>query len=285
MMGVALGLAMTTGELAEIHFGVSQSAKMVIEAIYCSVFAVAFVLWFRCRIDKLPLRGLGFPGWPKSLYSFGLGLVFTLSSALLLFGTAWAAGWIIIDQITWSTYILFAGKTLFIAFLIEAFPEELTLRGYSYKSLNTGYSRWISAIWTTVVFLLIPGIAYTVHAVTANVLLGTDLSPALSPPGMEPAVYLFLLIFFGTTLIVTRIVTGSLWSSIAIHLSFLLVNRTLLESEQISGWAVTIISEDVLLLIPGYLTLTLLLFLFAAWWKGIRVGWSQKNPEFPVQHT
>jgi membrane protease YdiL (CAAX protease family) len=78
--------------------------------------------------------------------------------------------------------------------------------------------------------------------------------PWLAPPGEDPVSYLVLLTVFGFTLIGARNATGSLWTSIGTHLTFLSVNRlTLYGEERDAGWSMHLETPDAVLLIPAYL--------------------------------
>lgn len=278
VMALALGLALAMAEAIEVWFRIGIFAKRCIQATLCSLIAAPGTIYIWRRIDQGTFNELGLTNVRKSLWSFGLGALLTLGPALFLFGIGWAVGWIHIAHIKWSTYFLFVFQTLPIAFLYEALPEELTLRGYSYRHLNTRLSRWHASLWTIGIFLFVPATASFVQA-AAGYLLGAPHTPMLVPAGQEPVVYFVLLTFFGATLLVARISTGSLWASISVHLSFLLVNRTILENTKISGWEVSLSSENVLLLIPSYLVLSAMLFVLTARWRGTQIGWKEIEPE------
>jgi hypothetical protein len=90
---------------------------------------------------------------------------------------------------------------------------------------------------------------------------------------------LILLTIFGATLIIARSVTGSLWAAIAVHLTFLMVNRLVLTYPQDTGWSVGLTSPDAILLIPTYLVVTAGLFLLLPRRRGRRLGWRDRDPE------
>jgi membrane protease YdiL (CAAX protease family) len=47
-------------------------------------------------------------------------------------------------------------KALRTAFLYEALPEELTLRGYAYRNLNATLRRWTASLVVVLLFLMVP---------------------------------------------------------------------------------------------------------------------------------
>ncbi|MEV8309980.1 hypothetical protein AB0P36_22165 [Streptomyces flavidovirens] len=101
-----------------------------------------------------------------------------------------------------------------------------------------------------------PG-ASTVVAAGAAHLVGAEPGPiGIAPQGQHPADYLVLLAVFGLTLVVARTAVGGapLWAAIGTHLTFLTVNRIVLEGDRRHvGWSVTQLTPDALLLIPAYL--------------------------------
>jgi hypothetical protein len=99
-------------------------------------------------------------------------------------------------------------------------------------------------------------------AALATWLLGGDADGlALAPAGQEPVTYVILLVFFGTTLLTARIATGSLWTSMAVHLSFLTVNRLVFASgDRDTGWHVEA-APDAAVLVLVYLVVSSVVFL------------------------
>ncbi|WP_433014730.1 hypothetical protein [Kribbella sp. CA-294648] len=112
-----------------------------------------------------------------------------------------------------------------------------------------------------------PGAASVIQALLSGLIGVSAPTPGLAPPGEDAISYLILLTFFSFTLVAARTSTGSLYASIATHLTFLTVNRlTLLGGDRDSGWSAELTAPDAILLIPGYLLLAAIIYR----WSGSR---------------
>lgn len=134
-----------------------------------------------------------------------------------------------------------------IAFLYEAFPEEIILRGYVYSVLRERMGRFLSVLLQTILFVLFP-IALT----GLQSLFGMDTSP------ITPA-YIILIFTFGIALMLVRLLTGNLWASIGFHLAYLEIARFVVpqgEHTYMKGIQSLIIYDE---LEPGIGTVFLLL--------------------------
>lgn len=270
-MALALGVSIeiTQGQLAR--------------ALVCAAIAVALIVLLRKGVDRLPMAGLGLTGLGKSVRSFALGVAVTGGSAAAMFALGTALGWLRWSAADWPVLLRFLALNLVIAFLFEALPEELTMRGYVYRSLNAGLRRWTAALLTTVLFLIVPAAATVVQAVAAALLGNRPVIPSIAPGGQDPVEYLVLLAFFGFALVVARIATGSLWTNIALHLTFLSANRITVAGESYdSGLSTQTTTPDALLLIPLYLLLSAAIFVALARLRGRRMGWRERETEGAV---
>lgn len=210
-----------------------------LSALACTLIAVALIRPWR--------HNLGLTG---GLRPFLVGVGVTAASATLIFGLGTLTGWL-----TWGPFdptqaARFLLTNAVIAVLLEAFPEELTLRGHTYSTLRTTHRPWLAATLTTAFFLVTPALSSVIESALT---LGSH-KPWLVPPGEDPISYLFLLTLFGFTLIAARNATGSLWTSIGTHLTFLTINRLTLYGEaRNAGWSMHLETPDAILLIPMYL--------------------------------
>jgi membrane protease YdiL (CAAX protease family) len=279
VMAFALGTATAAGDVAQMRFGASGIALQLVRAIVCSALAVSLIVLLRRKLDRRPMEGLGLPGLRDSARTFGLGVLLTGGAAVATFGLGGALGWVRVGAVSWSVLLAFIGVNTLVAFLYEALPEELTLRGYAYRNLNAKLRRWTAALWVTGLFLVVPALSSVFAAAVGAALGGPTRTPRLVPGGEDPVAYLILLTVFGAALIVARIVTGSVWAAIAVHLTFLTVNRLVLMRPEETGWSVGLTSPDAILLIPAYLLITAGLFLLLARWQGRRPGWRDRDPE------
>ncbi len=222
-----------------------------LSALTCTLIALALIRPWR-NPSHLALSG-------HPLRPFLLGVFVTAGSATLLFGAATLTGWL-----TWGPFdpaqaARFLITNAAIALLLEAFPEELTLRGHTYSTLRTKIRPWPAALITTAFFLVTPALS---SAIESALTLGSH-TPWLAPPGEDPISYFILLTIFSLTLIAARNATGSLWTSVGTHLTFLTINRlTLYGEDRNAGWSMHLETPDAILLIPAYLLLAATTFRF-----------------------
>ncbi|GAA4007154.1 hypothetical protein GCM10022247_31390 [Allokutzneria multivorans] len=224
-------------------------------ALVCSAIAVPLIVLLRKRVDRQPLSDLDVR-W--SARSFGLGVLVTASAATITIGTATALGLLRWGPVDLLALVGFLGTNALIAFALEALPEELAFRGYVFQNLRSRHRPGWAMFFTTALFMIAPGLS-TVVSFGVSTLLGRSAQPpSIAPVGEEPVSYLPLLALFGYTLLVARIATGSLWTNIALHLTFLSVNRIVLG--RASGAPVEILAPEALLAVPAYLVLTVVAF-------------------------
>lgn len=233
-MGVALGLAGTVSQLIGNRY---------VPAAACALVAVLLIR---------PLRRRAELGLAPGLRGFGTGVAVTGGSAIAVLGLGTLAGWISWGRFHLGDALVFVITNAVVATLLEAFPEEICLRGHTWTALSSRYRGAIAAVGTTFLFLLVPALSSVVEAI----LTASPGRVSLAPGGQEPVSYLILLAVFGFTLIAARQATGSLWTSIGTHLTFLTVNRISVDgAARDAGWSADLVSPDALLLIPGYLLL------------------------------
>jgi uncharacterized membrane protein len=98
-------------------------------------------------------------------------------------------------------------------------------------------------------------------AAATTLLLGGDPAGlALAPSGKDPVTYIVLLVCFGATLLTAKFATGSLWTSTAVHLTFLTVNRLVFANgDRDTGWDVEA-APDAAVLVLAYLVLATVVF-------------------------
>ncbi|TWP50090.1 CPBP family intramembrane metalloprotease [Lentzea tibetensis] len=231
VMAVGLGVAGAVGD-------------RWLTAVVCFAIVVPLILLLRRFADRAPLRTLGLvrPG----LVVLGAGV--TLLSAAIVFGAGTALGWLRWGTPDWPQLALFLLTNTVIAFLLEAMPEELVFRGYVFTALPRG----LKFAGTLALF--------TCAALTSNAVRHL-IDPAhpltFAPAGEDPVAYAVLMAVFGITLLVARIRTGSLWTCVGLHLSFLAVNRVVLFGDtRGAGWSAELVAPDAVLLVPAYLLLT-----------------------------
>lgn len=258
IMAVALGVGNGLGPLLADVAGVGGPAARLIAAALVTVVAVPFVL----RLSHPRAVGFGRPG--ASIRAFLTGVGVTAAGAVVVLGAGTAMGLLVWRQLDLDTLAGFLVTNAVIAFLLEALPEETTLRGYTWASLRGRFRSAPAVFGTTAVFLLVPGASMLVTAGIAR-LAGDDAGHiGIAPEGQHPVDYLILLTVFGLTLVAARtaLAHAPLWSAIGTHLTVLTVNRIMLQGEdRDTGVTVEQTSGDTVLLVPLYLVVVAIGFL------------------------
>ncbi|UQS22983.1 CPBP family intramembrane metalloprotease [Amycolatopsis thermalba] len=262
VMAVALGTAGAIAQAVHSRTGLDGVPRQALAAVICLVLAVSLIVLLRRGVDHRPMSGLGLTGPAAGLRSFGLGVLVTGGSAAALLGAGTWAGWLAWGPLDAARLVEFVVVNALIAVALEAFPEELVFRGYVYDTLDQALRRWVAFLVTVVLFTFTGAGSSVVHA-WVGALLGIEVpAPAFAPVGSDPVSYAVLYPIFGAVLLIARITTGSLWTSIALHLTYLTVVRTTLDgAARSAGWSATPTTPDALLLVPGFLLLTGAMFL------------------------
>ncbi|WP_052759762.1 CPBP family glutamic-type intramembrane protease [Paenibacillus sp. DMB20] len=209
-MVIGLFTATWTGHLIEEVGGPDWTAAMT-KCVLVSLIVIAAVNWIRRRypIDKLlPLTKAAMV---QLLIGAGFPVVLAACGFLLAIQFEW------IDIVEWHfsfQFVTAVAVNTGMAFLYEALPEELTMRGLVYSGLRTKFHYVGAYVGQVLLFIGVP--------VTVNFLQ--------QMAGMEPGVdintdYVILLFAFGTVLQLLRNITGSLWTSIGFHLGYLEISR------------------------------------------------------------
>ncbi|MCF3123565.1 hypothetical protein IPZ68_28220 [Streptomyces arenae] len=267
VMGVALGAGTALGPVIADAVGVSGFAARLIPAALVSVLAVPLVaLAPRRRGGSLKDLGFGVAG--ENLRSLLVGAGVTTAAAALVLGAGTAAGllrWSRPDLPALAGFLVANGV---VALLLEALPEETTLRGCTWSALRGRFGGLVSALGTTAVFLVVPGLSTVVGAAVSR-LVGEKADPVgLAPGGGNPVDYLILLTVFGLMLVSARTALrrAPLCAGIGAHLAFLTVNRIAFDGRtRDTGWAVVTSSPDVELLVPVYLLVAIAGFAVLRW--------------------
>lgn len=297
VMALALGTAGAAGQAAHVWFGLDGTARQALTATVCAGLAVSLIFALRRGVDRRPMSDLGLNPTPNArsttpttrsttqtarigLLKALLGVVVTGGSAAAMLGLGTAVGWLdwsALDPARLAVFIVLNG---IIAFGLEAFPEELVFRGYVYRTLNQALRRWTAFLLTVLLFTFAGAGASVVHSVVGTLLRLDVPAPAFAPAGEDPIVYAVMYPVFGVTLLLARITTGSLWTSVAVHLTYLTVVRVALDgTARGAGWSAEWSSPDALLLVPGFLVLAALVFVALGRLRGHRIGWRERAPE------
>ncbi|MGW7577011.1 CPBP family glutamic-type intramembrane protease [Streptomyces sp. NPDC054765] len=265
VMACALGAGNALGEALARPLGADGYLRQLLPAALVSALAVPAVLGLRAmRSTRRFPMGLG----PVSSAPLGFfrGMAVTTSCAAVALGAGTALGWVRWSGLDPAALASFLVGNALVAVLLEALPEEATLRGYAWASLRDRLGGVLSALGTTVVFLLVPAASTVVQAGVSRLV---DVAPppiGLTPEGQDPVAYLVLLSVFGLTLVAARTAPGSapLWTAIGTHVAFLSVNRVVFEGVQRgAGWSAKVAPAHAAVLELGYLAATAMIFVGA----------------------
>lgn len=205
-----LGLAVAAATVGG-SYGLSTLGQQILLAVVTTSVSVPLIYLLRRYADRRPWRGIGLSSPPSGLPYFllGIGFIVLIMAVSLLLGSA--LGWLrIVDVHLPVPTLLVILINSMIAFFYEAFPEEITFRGYLYRNLNTRFPRWLALLLQIVLFVMAP-IAITAWMVAIGIgtwdLITTE--------------YIISLIVFSAALQLSRLVTNHLWMSIGFHLAWL----------------------------------------------------------------
>ncbi|WP_310726318.1 type II CAAX prenyl endopeptidase Rce1 family protein [Streptomyces sp. N2A] len=271
VMAVALGAGNALGERLARALGADGWARQLLPAVLVSVVAVGGVRALRSAGRWAGGRRLGAGPPAAAVRAFLGGLAVTVSCAGLVLGAGTAAGWVRWSGLDPAALGAFLTGNALVAVLLEALPEETTLRGQAWAALRDRFGGVVSALGTTVVFLLVPAASTVVQAGTARVVGGDPPPVGPTPAGQDPSAYLVLLAVFGLTLVAARTVPcrAPLWAAIGTHLAFLSVNRVVFEGrERAAGWSASVAPAHAAVLELGYLVLTAAVFVGTRWLSG-----------------
>lgn len=147
------------------------------------------------------------------------------------------------------------------AFMYEAFPEEVFIRGFIFEELHKKFRFTISLILQPLIFICVP----IMVTALASVFFGE--------PFVITIDYFILLFTFGIALQLYRKYTGSLWMSIIFHVVYLEVARyismggiydpnvALLEFDEIFGGFMTLYLSFLFLVVLSVIVLSVLLLM------------------------
>lgn len=212
-VSMVIGLFMATliGQQVE-QAGSPIWVSQITRGVVVSSIVVPVVFWIRKRY-RIRLRLIPFSR--VSVFHLLGGAALPILLVVCGFITASQLNWI--DIVEWHFSMQLFSSILVnvcFAFLYEALPEELTMRGLVYSGLRVKLPAFLAYVGQILLFVSVP--------VTVNFLqqfVGMD-------PGVDiNADYVILLLAFGIVLQLLRSVTGSLWASIGFHLGYLEISR------------------------------------------------------------
>jgi uncharacterized protein len=242
-----------------------------VQALVTTTVIIGLICWLRLRGDRRSLAGIGLarPLRASGFFLLGFGMVATVIFVPLLI--IWFAGWGTVTINTSSAMLAHVLTWLLIAFLFEAFPEEIAIRGYLYRNLNAVMARWMAALASIALFVAVPVGLYLFHSVLLGQTIDLDGGDQLT------LAYLVGLVGFGLMLVLLRVLTGSVWTCVGFHLGFLQLARWLGDDE---GAFIQIHAEPGAPVDPVFSLVFLAVLvgiLLYPWISGHRPGWREKG--------
>ncbi len=197
--------------LIETH-GMDRQIGVLIQGVIFTGLTV-FVLHILKRKRTDVFKNIGLKG-VKSSYRLivGISLPFILVTTGVL--TAYLFGGIENVRLNLSTSVLIAILiNSLTAFMYEAFPEEIFIRGLIFEELHKKFRFIISLILQPLLFICVPITVMALESLFFNEPFGITID------------YIILLFTFGIALQLYRKYTGTLWMSIVFHIVYLEVAR------------------------------------------------------------
>lgn len=271
-MAVSLGVAAGVGDIAEEHYSLSERAVQLLMGFVTSLLAVPAIIFLRTKRDRRPLSGLGIPDLQSSIRTFGLGVGITFAAAVTVGSIAYVLGGMTIVGVDWPTLLGWLAITAVFGFFYEALPEELTLRGYTFTNLNAKLTAGHAAAVSLVLFCFVPVGANAMRWIVTSASNIEGQAFRITPEGETAVVYFSMLLAFGYALHVARLATGSIWTGVGLHLAFLLINRQINSGTDRDTGLIIEVSMSSLIL-PAYLTLTIIAFSIMAHVRGAPINW------------
>lgn len=207
------------------------------------------------------LKNIGLKGVNSlSKLMFGIALPFILLVSGIL--TAYLFGGIENVRLNLTTNVIIAILiNSLTAFMYEAFPEEVFIRGLIFEELHKKYRFIISLILQPLIFICVP------------IMVMAMASIFFSEPFTVTIDYFILLFIFGIALQLYRRYTGTLWMSILFHIVYLEVARyismggmynpdvALLEFDETFGGFMTLYLSFLFIVILSVVVLSVLLLI------------------------
>lgn len=203
-------------QLAVLLFGPEYDlARHMFMAVLSSLLVVPFIIMVQRLVDRKPLAELGLALDLSALKPLLVGILAWFGPFLVGLGICLALGLVTIRPLaSWGDILAFVPLLMLLVFLLEALPEELGFRGY----LQTNLGR-----------LLQPWLAVTIQA---SLFGSWGVALWLISAGGIDVMHASMFYVMAAVLGAVRIITGSLWSTIGIHLAFQTTAQLLMHAER-----------------------------------------------------
>lgn len=240
--------------------GMDKKIAMLLQGMIFTGLTLV-VLFVLKRENPDFLKNIGLEGVNSlSKLMFGIALPFILLVSGIL--TAYLFGGIENVRLNLTTNVIIAILiNSLTAFMYEAFPEEVFIRGLIFEELHKKYRFIISLILQPLIFICVP------------IMVMAMASIFFSEPFTVTIDYFILLFIFGIALQLYRRYTGTLWMSILFHIVYLEVARyismggmynpdvALLEFDETFGGFMTLYLSFLFIVILSVVVLSVLLLI------------------------
>jgi uncharacterized protein len=269
-----LQMASVAGQLSvQAYPGMPWLGRQAAQAAVMTGIVVPLVYVLRVHVDRRSLAaiGLGQPASSIRFFLLGFGGVATVLAVPLALISVFGWGRVTVD--TSAGMLSYMAAWLVIAFFFEAFPEEVVVRGYLYRNLSAVLARWAASLATLALFVMIP---------VALHLFGTWVLGSATTLGGQQGItfgYLAVITLFGLGTQYLRVVTGSVWTGIGLHLGLLQLGRMFGPDEgafiRIEAFRPGAVDNTIHIA----LLIGVILLISLPWLTRRRVGWRERDPE------
>lgn len=138
-----------------IFGGRSEFLELAILTLAVAVASVVVTVGFVTLVDKRPIWTLGLSRQGSWAAELGVGVLIPVISITLLFFITYWLGWIKLPPASkhpshdGAVLVILQSVILFVGVAIE---EEITMRGYLFQTLETGYGKMAAVIVSSIVF-------------------------------------------------------------------------------------------------------------------------------------
>lgn len=212
MLAIFLGIA----QLADLVAGPRYDlGRHIIMAFATSAIVVPFIVMVRRAFDKEPFTRLSLAVDASAVKPFLVGALSWFVPFVMGLALVTGLGLAQIEALaTWGEILAFIPLLMVLVFLLEALPEELAFRGYLQSNLGKIVEPWLAV---TIQAALFGSWGVAIWLITEG---GIDVAHAS----------MFYVV--GAILGVVRLVTGSLWTGIGVHVAFQTAAQLLLNAER-----------------------------------------------------
>ncbi|WBB69438.1 CPBP family intramembrane glutamic endopeptidase [Micromonospora sp. WMMD812] len=206
--------------LARSPFGVAPDeyhrGAHAVQALLTTLVVGAIVV-LACRwLDRRPLAARGVTGRGAGRMAV-VGAAAWLLPAVLAIAGCVAIGWVRVDLVFSPAELLpLVATQALLVLLLEALPEEFAFRGYLFANLSERLGPWATVLTQAALFA------------TCGVLIGAVQDPTR----------LLIFLGFGIGLGYLRLLTGTIWAGVGLHVAFQTVAQ-LLGGTQVPAFSVT----------------------------------------------